>query len=230
MPNSKGSKPPCNDVDAAERYRIVLADDHALFRDGLRMLLEGRYEVIGEAGDGIELLELLKTATPDLVILDVSMPRMRGIETVREIKAVYPEMKALILTMHCENEYVESATAAGADGYLLKEDAHSELFDAVEQIRVGRLYLSPSLGEDVIRKWAEGLQAGIRHSFNRHLLSNREREVLKLIAEGRSNKEVAALLYISVRTVEHHRASIMSKLNVRKTAELVTYAIQNNFV
>lgn len=201
-------------------YLIVLADDHALFRQGLKKIIEGvaDLEVAGEAGDGLELLSLLQTTVPHLVILDISMPRLRGIEAVREVKKRFPAVKVLILTMH--REYLHQALSAGAEGYLLKEDADRELFSAIDKIRHGRTYISPRLRDDLAEDEVPVLEP----------LSARETEVLHLLSGGKTNREIAANLSISVRTVEAHRATIMSKLNLRNTADLVRYAIEKGFV
>jgi DNA-binding NarL/FixJ family response regulator len=201
------------------RYRIVLADDHAMMRQGLRKIMEGvaDLEVIGEAGDGIELLALLERVIPHMVILDISMPNLRGIEALRQIKMKYPEVKVLILSMH--KEYLYQGFSAGADGYLLKEDADRELFSAIENIRQGRTYLSPRLTGRLLEDRAPSSEG----------LSVREKEVLRLIVEGKSNKEIAEILFISVRTVESHRANVMAKLNLNSTADLVKYAIQKGY-
>jgi DNA-binding NarL/FixJ family response regulator len=211
-------------------YTIMLADDHVLLRQGLRMIIEERYEVIGEAGDGLELLEQLKNAMPSLVIVDLSMPKLRGIEAVREIKTLYPGIKVLVLTMHCEREYIRDAMSAGADGYLLKEDADSDLFNAIEQIRQGKIYVSPSLGGDVTMEWVASIRKGSRRFITKQLLTHREKEVLKLTAEGKTSKEIAELLFISPRTVENHRAHILDRLKLNNTVELVKYAIKHNYV
>jgi two-component system, NarL family, response regulator NreC len=203
-----------------ESYRIVIADDHALFRQGLRKIIEGvaDLEVAGEAGDGEELLSLLQTAVPHMVILDISMPRLRGIEALREVKRSYPSVKALVLTMH--REYLHQALSAGAEGYLLKEDADRELFSAIDRIRQERRYISPRLREELAEEEVPVPEP----------LSARETEVLNLIAGGKSNREIAEVLFISVRTVEAHRATILSKLNIHNTADLVRYAIEKGFV
>ncbi|MBC7961564.1 MAG: response regulator transcription factor [Steroidobacteraceae bacterium] len=202
-----------------ENYRIVLADDHALFRQGLGKIIEGvaDLEVTGEAGDGLELLSLLQTTVPHMVILDISMPRLRGIEAVREVKKRFPAVKVLVLTMY--REYLHQALSAGAEGYLLKEDADRELFSAIDNIRQGRSYISPRLREELAD--SEVLVP--------EPLSARETEVLNLIAGGKSNRDIAEILFISVRTVEAHRATILSKLNLRNTADLVRYAIEKGF-
>jgi DNA-binding NarL/FixJ family response regulator len=202
-----------------EPYRIIIADDHALFRQGLRKIMEGTsgLQIVGEAGDGLQLLSLLTTTIPDLIFLDLSMPNLRGIETLREIKSKYSGVKVLVLTMH--KEYLHQALSAGAEGYLLKEDADRDLFSAIEHIRQGRIYVSPRLTENLLDAKSSG-----------EPLSPRETEILKLIAEGKSNREIADILFISIRTVEFHRASILSKLNLKKTADIVRYAIQKGFI
>jgi DNA-binding NarL/FixJ family response regulator len=213
-------------------YRIMLADDHTLLRQGLRMLVESVewLTVVGEAADGLDLLDSLKKQPADMVILDVSMPRLRGIEAIGEIRTIRPGIKVLILTMHSERKYLSEAMAAGADGYLLKEEADTELFTAIEKIRQGRVFVSPSLGEDVITDWARGFRTPAESAGEPELLTARERQILKLIAEGRSNREIAGLLFISVRTAEHHRANIRTKLNVRVTADLIKYAIEKGYI
>ncbi len=213
-------------------YRIVLADDHTLLRQGLRMLIESAdwMRVVGEAGDGLDLIDLLKKTPSDMVILDLSMPRLRGLEAIGEIRTIRPGIKVLILTMHSERKYLSEAMAAGADGYLLKEDADSELFSAIGRVREGRVYVSPSLGEDVIADWARAFRTPTEPAGEPELLTARERQILKLIAEGRSSREIAKLLFISVRTTEHHRANIKKKLNVRMTADLIKYAIKKGYI
>jgi DNA-binding NarL/FixJ family response regulator len=211
-------------------YRIVLADDHVMFRQGIKNILEKDkgLEVIGEAGDGLKLLELLNKVIPDMIILDISMPNLRGIEATQEIKMILPEVKVLILSMHKDKEFVYSAISAGAEGYLLKEDADTELFAAIEKIRQEGRYISPLLLGDLTD---ELFQAHHKGQLTPRIepLTTREREVLKLIAEGTSNKEIADLLFISVRTVENHRANIMSKLNIKSTANLIKYAIRKGY-
>lgn len=202
------------------RYRIVLADDHIMVRQGLGRIIEGVSDlrVIGEAGNGVDLLSLLSTVTPHMVILDIPMPNHRGIEAVRAIKKKYPMVKVLALTMH--KEYLHMALSAGADGYLLKEDSDLDLFSAIENIRQGRVFLSPRLA---------GALLGDRVPASKPL-SNRGKEVLRLVAEGKSNKHIAEILAIGVRTVESHRAQIMARLDLNSTADLVKYAIQNGYI
>ena len=208
-------------------YRIVLADDHSLFRQGLKGILEETedFKVVSEAGDGIELLALLNRVKPHLIILDISMPNLRGIETIPEIKKIHPEVRILVVTMHNDKEYLYQAISQGADGYFLKKDAGTELFSAIERIQKGKIYVSPSLSVDLADHW-EGIREGVKKT----ILTNREKEVLSLIAGGKSNKEIADILYISVHTVERHRANLMEKLNLKKTADLVKYAIEKGYV
>ncbi len=209
-------------------YRVVLADDHALFRGGVRRILEEipGVAVVGEAGDGLALLEILKNITPDLVVLDISMPHLRGLEAIREIKKLVPDTAVLMLTMHKETDYLSEALRAGASGYLLKQEADPELINAVKTIQSGKTYLSPNLSDlvpDLLRR---------RHDPGgvlKEILTHREREVLKLLADGKTSKEIADLLYISLRTVQNHRANIMRKLNFKRTTDLVKYALQKGY-
>ena len=165
-----------------------------------------------------------------MIILDISMPNLRGLEAIHEIKGIYPNVKVLILTMHKDRDYLYQAIAAGAKGYLLKEDAEKELFSAIEKVRQGRIYVSPKLSEELVDDLAKTYPGDRQPPFKPDPLTPRERAVLKLITEGKSGKEIADLLFISVRTVEHHRANLMAKLNLKKTADLVKYAIQKGYV
>lgn len=209
-------------------YEIILADDHKMFRQGVKMIIDETddLKVIGEADDGLELLELLKKLSPQMVILDISMPKMRGVEATREIKIIDPGMKILILTMHRNKELLYHCFSAGAEGYLLKEDTDTELFSAVDAIRRGRSYVSPILSLDLADDLTR-IYSGRQHPLER--LTLREREVLTLISEGKSRKEIAESLYISVHTVGHHRANILRKLNMKKTADLVKYAVRKGY-
>ncbi len=207
-----------------EAYTIILADDHAMLREGIRRIIE-RIEdarITGEANDGLELLELLKKSSPNLVILDISMPNLRGLEAIREIKKTYPHVKVLVLTMHKKKEFLRQALRDGADGFLLKEDAGSELIRAVQTVRTGGKYLSPLLSNVLTSLAVEGDQAEV--------LTVRERGVLKLLAEGKRTKEIAEALYISPHTVRRHRANIMEKLNSKNLADLVKYAISQSYI
>jgi len=210
-------------------YRIVLADDHVMIRNGIKKIIEESddMEIVAETGDGLELLNLLKNINPHMIILDISMPNLRGIEAAHEVKMVYPEIKVVILTMHKKKEYLYHALSAGADGYLLKEDTGEELLTAITKIRRGGIYLSPILSEELTNELIGFYRNGRKPLDDP--LTMREKEILKLIAEEKSSKEIANLLFISVRTVGHHRSSIMKKLNINKIAGLVKYAIQKGY-
>jgi DNA-binding NarL/FixJ family response regulator len=210
-----------------EPYRIVLADEHLLFRQGMKRIINEMPEmkVVGEANDGQEAIELVRKLLPDLAILDISMPKLGGIEACREIRRLFPGVKILVLTMHKDREYLYHAISAGAQGYLLKEDSDEELFSAIGAIRKGAIYVTKALAGVVSTDFSSLFREGERQLPRS--LTAREREVLKYICEGKSNTEVAEVLRISVRTVETHRANMMNKLDLRNTAELVRYAIQN---
>lgn len=207
-------------------YRIILADDHAMFRRGVRKIIEeiSGLEVIGEAPDGLELLDLLKKMTPEMIILDISMPHIRGLEATTEIKKTHPQIKILVLTMH--KEFLQQGISAGADGYLLKDDTDTELIDAIVQIRQGKIYLSPT-----ISGYAYGIMSqGPSSPASTGPLTIREIQILKLVAEGKPSQEIADLFSISVRTVQNHRANIMKKLKLKKNAELVKYALEKGYL
>lgn len=213
-------------------YRIYLADDHAMVREGIKLVLAQRpeYEIAGEASDGLELLAMLKRGTPpDAIILDISMPKLRGIEAIRDIRSISPETKVLVLTMHKDEDSLRQAFVAGANGYLLKEDVAKALFAALESIRKGEIFVSELLGVELKDAWVRIFREN-RGIPDMDVLTAREIEVLKLIAEGRSNREIAELLFISARTVDHHRARIMEKLRLKGTAELTKYAIKRGYV
>jgi DNA-binding NarL/FixJ family response regulator len=209
-----------------ELYRVVLADEHILFRQGMKRIINEvpGTQVVGEASDGQEAIEMVKTLLPDLAILDISMPKMSGIEACREIMRLKPDAKILMLTMHKDREYLYQALSAGARGYLLKEDSDEELIAAIRTIRKGAIYVTKALA-GVFSTHTSALFREGEAKLSKSLTA-RENEVLKLISEGKSNSEVAEILRISIRTVETHRASIMNKLDLRNTAELVRYAIQ----
>jgi DNA-binding NarL/FixJ family response regulator len=214
-------------------FKILLADDHVMFRRGLRRIIQGldNVEVVGEASDGLELLRLLKELDPNLVIMDISMPNLRGLEATREIKCVDPRIKVLILTMHKDREYLYHALTAGAEGYLLKEDADGELISAIQTLRKGGTFISSLLSAQMADIFVDKFRPGGEAlTAPEEPLTVREREIIKLIAEGKSSKEIGELLFISSRTVQHHRANIMRKLNLKKTADLVKYAIQKGYV
>jgi DNA-binding NarL/FixJ family response regulator len=205
-------------------YNIVLADDHAMFREGIRRIIERIENVVvsGEFNDGLELLAGLKNSCPDLVILDISMPNLRGLEAIREIKKLSPKVKVLVLTMHRKKEFIHRALADGADGFLLKEDPSSELIRAVQTVKKGEKYLSPLISDALVSLTLAEAETD--------LLTRREREVLKLLAEGKKAQEIGEMLFISVNTVRRYRANIMEKLNINNLADLVKYAISQNYI
>jgi DNA-binding NarL/FixJ family response regulator len=205
-------------------YGIVLADDHVLFRRGVRKIIErvDGLEVVGEANDGLELLQLLKHKTPALVILDISMPNLWGLEAAREIKVLYPRVKILLLTMHKTKKFLQQGLEAGVDGFLVKEDADTELLQAIQAIKGGGKFYSPLLSAQLAELAS---QKGIIDP-----LTQREKEVAKLLAEGKSNKEIADLLYISMYTVRRHRARIMRKLELKGLADMVRYAVEQGYI
>lgn len=210
-------------------YRIILAEDHVLVREGIKKIIEtfGDLEVVGEAADGAQLLQLLQTLAVDMVVLDISMPGLPGLEATREIKRRYPGVKVLILTMHKKKEYLNNAIASGADGYLLKEDAPKDLLTAINKIRQGMIYISPLLSLELAELFAESRR--ITWVEPSPSLSPREIEIIKMIAEGKSSKEIAAILFLSFRTIQNHRTKIMKKLNLKKNVDLVKYAIQRGY-
>ena len=214
-----------------DRYRIVLAEDHTILREGLRALLasEEGFEVVGEAEDGRSAVRCVEELAPDLVLMDVSMPRMTGVEATREIKSRYPETKVLALTVHNTEEYILEMLQAGADGYLLKDSTRAELLMAVKSVLGGKAFLSPGASEKVIEGYLEGKKT-LKPASSFQELSQREREVLKLIAEGYKNKEIAEFLFISLKTAEKHRANLMKKLDLHNAAALTTYAMKKGLI
>ncbi|MGB3480144.1 MAG: response regulator transcription factor [bacterium] len=215
-------------------YNLFIADDHTVLRNGLKRIIEENagYKIIGETGNGLEIVRQLRKLRPDMIILDISLPGLRGIEAVNKIRKFNKNIKILILTMHKNDEYVYECLVNGAQGYLLKEDADTELIAAIKEIQKNKIYISSSFSSEVISKLVQH-RSKERDKRRRSVfkdLSPREREVLKLIAEGNQNKKVARKLGISVRTVEHHRLSIMRKLNVSNTAGLVKYAIKAGLI
>ena len=210
-------------------YTIILADDHVMMREGIRLILGDvpDFKVIGEAGNGIELLNLLKKKVPDMVILDISMPGLRGIEAAHEIHTLYPDIHVLILSMHKSEEFFSMALAAGARGYLLKEDSADELLNAVKKIRKGETYLSAKLARLIPQNIISICRGN--HKPTGDSLTHRERQVLHLISEGKTDREIGELLCISIRTVQRHRANIRNKLKLKRTADLVRYAISQGY-
>jgi len=214
-----------------EKQGIVIAEDHTILREGLRALITSNpdFEVVGEAGDGREAIRCVEKLTPDLILIDLSMPRMNGMDAIREIKKGCPETKILVLTVHKTEEYILATLRAGADGYVLKDATHAELLMAIESVLKGKPYLSPGVSERVIEGYLEGRKT-LRSESPWDTLTQREREVLKLIGEGYKNKEIADYLYISVKTVEKHRANLMKKLDLHSISALTAYAMEKGLV
>ena len=210
--------------------QIVLADDHALIRRGLKKIIDGQpfLQVIGDVGDGQELLTLLGERCPDLILLDISMPNLRGIEAIPQVKKLCPLVKIMILTMHSSKEFMASALSAGADGYALKEDSDTELLSAIQKCLDGDLYIAPTLAEGITPQELAAMRSKVRPSHDQ--LTSREKQVITLVAEGHKSKDIARLLSISIRTVEHHRANIMKKTEIKSTADLIKYAIHKGFI
>ncbi len=212
-------------------YRIILAEDHVLVRQGIAKIVEaiGDLQVVGEVRDGLQLLKLMRELPVHLVILDISIPGLSGIEVTKEIKRAFPEVKVLILTMHKKKEYLNDAISAGADGYLLKEDAARELISAIDTIRQGSFYISPLLSHEMASLFVQSRRGGQAGTEAEVHLTPREIEIIKLISEGKSSKEIAGILFLSFRTIQNHRNKIMKKLNLRKSADLVKYAIHKGY-
>ena len=210
--------------------RVVLADDHLIFRQGIKRIIGDGKDiiVIGEAGDGLELLNVLKNTEADLVIIDISMPKLRGIEAIRKIKTGWPEIKILVLSMHKSEDHLYHAFSAGADGYILKDDSDTELFSAIRKIRRNKFYLSPLLKKEYKNKWLSMINRSV--APNDDFLTKREIEVLKLIAEGRRSRDIAEMLFVSKRTVDTHRSNIIKKLKIRTAADLTRYAIRKGYI
>ncbi|TLY14578.1 MAG: response regulator transcription factor [Nitrospirae bacterium] len=204
---------------------ILLADDHLIVRQGLKVLLEREgFDVVGEACDGREAVRLAQELSPDIALLDLTMPLLNGVDAGRAILQNSPKTKVVLLTMHTENHYVLDALRAGIKGYVLKTKASEELVQAIQEVSLGKLYLTPGVSEVVVQAYLA------KTDLPPEPLSLREREVLQLIAEGKTTKEVAVVLGISVKTAESHRTRMMEKLNVHETASLVRYAIKRGIV
>jgi len=213
------------------KIKIMIADDHTIVRQGMKKLLETypELQVVGESQDGDETVELVKKLLPDIVIMDISMPGLNGLDATRQIKKRAPEVKILILTMHAEKEYIFKILQSGASGYLLKGSAIDELVTAIHAVDRGESYLSPPVSKSIIEDYVGG-GAKSRSPMKSQPLTTREREVLQLIAEGHTSKSIATRLSLSSKTIETHRSHIMQKLNIHNAAGLIRYAIQRGWV
>lgn len=211
-------------------YRIVLADDHVLIRHGIKNIItrEDHLQIIGEFGDGEEVLASLKNDLPDLVILDISMPKINGVELTRILKKDYSSVKILMLTMHKNKQYFYRAMSAGADGYLIKSDSDNELLLAINKIRNGRTYISPHLVDDFTDDVLKAYRNGEANTFT--ALTKREKQILSMVVEGNTSKDMAAKLNLSPRTIDHHRSNLLKKFKMKNSVDLVNYAVRNGYV
>lgn len=210
--------------------RVVLADDHVLIRHGIKRIIEDdpSLAVIGQVSDGLELLSFIKKIRPDVILLDISMPNLRGIEAIGEAKKICRDVKIIILTMHKSKQYLCHAMAAGADGYVLKEDSDTDLLVAIDTALRGDYFISPVLAKELSQE--EIVACRDKKNMPSDSLTPRERQVLKLVAEGKTSRDIAELLSISTRTVEHHRANLLKKLQFKNTADLIKFAISKGYV
>jgi len=208
-----------------------LADDHNIMRRGLRLLLERQagFEVVAEAADGREAAERAEATRPDIVVLDIAMPNMSGIEAAQRIRALLPQAAIVILSMHADEGYVLRALKVGAKGYLLKDSAENDLIDAIKAVSEGKAFLSPEISKILVEDYVREMRKrGAEDSYE--LLTSREREILHLIAEGKSNKDIATLFDLSLYTVETHRRNLQDKLNLHSLAELILYAVRKGVI
>jgi DNA-binding NarL/FixJ family response regulator len=215
-----------------DNIKVLLAEDHTIVRKGLRSLLEKEIgiEVVGEAEDGREAVRKAEKLQPDVVMMDIAMPGLNGLEATRQIKKRFPEMKIIILTVHANEEYVLQTLRAGASGYLVKKAAPADLIEAIQAVYKGDSFLSPSISKTVIDEYIRQAETKSERDIIYGKLTNREREVFQLIIEGHKNREIADLLYVSIKTVETHKAHIMDKLNVHSTAKLIRYAMDKDLI
>ena len=213
------------------KKKVVIAEDHKLFREGLKSMLSARNDlkVVDEAQDGLEAIRCVKRNKPDLLLLDLSMPRLSGISVMRDIKNQFPGVKILALTIHESDQYVLEAFEAGADGYCIKDAGRNELMVAIDSVLEGKTYISPGIADNVMEGYLEESKR-LKTKTTWDTITQREREVLKLLAEGYLNKEIAEFLHISVKTVEKHRANIMNKLDLHNASALTAYAIEKGLV
>ncbi len=213
------------------KIRILLADDHTILRAGLRMMLNAQpdFDVVGEAQDGRQAIQEAQKLQPDVILMDITMPDMNGIEATRQIKKLLPETKVLVLTMHEHDEYVFQALRAGASGYMLKEAADTDLISALRVIQNGQFYLSPTAQSVMVGDYLQRVRTG-EEKDSYSSLTEREREILKLVAEGYTNNQIAERLIISPKTVDTHRTHVMDKLNLHSRAELVKYAMRRGLL
>ena len=212
------------------KIKVLVADDHTILRQGIKALLDNQegIEVIGEAKDGREALAIIEETLPDVILMDIAMPGLNGLEATRRIKKKFPRMKVLVLTMYTNEEYIFQILNAGANGYLVKETAFQDLISAIKAVYKNEAFMSPSISKKVINSYIKKAQDDEEQTCE--ILTTRERESLQLIAEGNSRKKIAELLFISPKTVETHRTHIMDKLNIHNRTGLIKYAIRKGMV
>ncbi len=214
-----------------EKHKVIIAEDHAILRDGLRALLSSQpdLQIVAEAENGLEAVQVARLHRPSLILIDLTMPLTNGTEAIRRIKRRYPEIKIIVLTIHKTEEYIRAALKAGADGYVLKDDSSSELIIAIRNVLRNKKYLSPGISNRVVIGYLAGPnQSSAQGQLT--TLTEREREILKLIAEGKKNKEIAAYLSVSLKTVEKHRSNLMKKLDLHSGPALTAYAFENGLL
>ena len=208
------------------RQRILIADDHTLMVEGYRLMLEPEFEMVGTVEDGQALLSAAKSLKPDIIVLDISMPLLNGIDAAQQLSKSLPASKLIFVTMHADADYVAEAFRAGAAGYLLKRAAASELLTAIREVIKGRQYVSPLVTRNALNFWMTAKPGGKLS----HDLTTRQREILQLVAEGRSRKEIGGILHISVKTVEFHKATLMRELHFKTTADFTRYAMEHGMI
>lgn len=211
-------------------YRIIIADDHTLIRQGLKTIIdrEPSLIIVAEASNGVELLDLLQSNAADMVILDIAMPQLNGLDAMVEIRKLKPEIDILMLTMYPNRQYFYQAIAAGAHGYLMKEDSETELLHAIDTIRSGKSYISPRLSADVTDEVITAFRD--QGKVPLVVLSEREKQVLKLVVQGGSSKKIGKMLELSPRTIDHHRASLLKKFKMKNTVDLVNHVVRNALI
>jgi two-component system response regulator NreC len=213
-------------------HKVLIVDDHTLFREGLRFIFDQYSDlvVVGEAGDGMEALKKVKALDPDIVLLDITMPGPDGIDTLKEIKAISPDTNVIVLTMHAKDEYIREALLHKADGYVLKDSASEDVVSAIRSVARGEAFLSPSISKSVISQYRRDVSKSATVGTGHRRLSRREKEILRMISQDLSTRQISEALEISLRTVENHQNSIMKKLDIHSKVGLLKYAIQTGLI
>ena len=214
-----------------KKCRICIGENHAIFREGIKALFSdsAEYEVVAEGENGLEVINSVRESSPDVVLLDLTMPKMNGLDVIKSLKSRHPEIKIVVLTLHNTEEYIHAALNSGADAYVLKDGSYNELELAIKAVLKNQTFLSPAVSDKVIKRYLHGEKPSTENT-SWDILTKREREHLKLIAEAYSNKQIAEYLCISVKTVEKHRANLMKKLGMHNAVELTAFAIENGLI